>query len=432
MNPRDYQKLAENFINNSKPSHLYLICSICNNPNISIEFVKNNLNKPLNWTNLSSNTSISLKDIYDNIDLPWNFPAVFRRNDFTRKFFLLFKEKAKFTGKYSYYHLSFLFSRFATIEELEKTDVSSWNMIELSHNTNVNTDFVKKYIYLHWNWSVLLFRDSYYLSAITINYKDLLIYNGNFFNFLDILLQNISWAPFHIIKEYIHHFLDNSVFWTNISRNTSISTKFIEEYIDKPWFYPQLSCNICLTPAFIKKYIDKPWAFDNLSSNPKINIKLIKETLHKPWNWISLSRNDNITFKDIYENLNLPWNFTYVMYNRNIKFRHLGLLPIPNDNYCNFISNSNLSLDNLIAIQKENIPILNHPLFLNYYNYDKKLQIIAKNTIVKYYRRYKLNYKLKHIAKQSLVLDELKYKPNLGVEFFKTMKDIDEIFLNFQ
>jgi hypothetical protein len=44
------------------------------NPNININFVKDNLDKYLwNWCTLSKNPNISWRDIEDNPHLPWNF-----------------------------------------------------------------------------------------------------------------------------------------------------------------------------------------------------------------------------------------------------------------------------------------------------------------------------------------------------------------------
>ena len=46
---------------------------LCKNVNITWEIISDNLDKKLNWVNLSSNPNITWKIVLDNVDKPWEF-----------------------------------------------------------------------------------------------------------------------------------------------------------------------------------------------------------------------------------------------------------------------------------------------------------------------------------------------------------------------
>ena len=56
---------------------------ISRNPNITMKYIKENPDKPWNWYGISWNPNITMKDILENPDNPWNWNGI-SRNPFTR------------------------------------------------------------------------------------------------------------------------------------------------------------------------------------------------------------------------------------------------------------------------------------------------------------------------------------------------------------
>lgn len=59
---------------------------LSSNPNITIEFIKQNLNKNWGWISLSRNPAIKLQDIIDNPNLPWNYNTMSSNPNITLNF----------------------------------------------------------------------------------------------------------------------------------------------------------------------------------------------------------------------------------------------------------------------------------------------------------------------------------------------------------
>jgi len=56
---------------------------ISSNPNLTIEFINENLDKPWDWFYISANPNITMKYIKENPDKPWDWDGI-SRNPFTR------------------------------------------------------------------------------------------------------------------------------------------------------------------------------------------------------------------------------------------------------------------------------------------------------------------------------------------------------------
>jgi hypothetical protein len=428
MNSRDYCSLFEKYIDTWSSEWINNICIIGANSNININLCKklincySKCNEDLTWSfwNCVSHNinGISLEDIEKNPGIPWNYYYVSTRKDMTIEFAI---RNSKLLGD----NINYVYSRIGTIDDLYSIKTCYWIMIALSENPNITKEFVEKYSCLIWDWGKLLFLNT----SIRPYYKYFIEkYNGIKFNKNELIVSNANIIPFDIIKDYYDEIKSKPNFFLNFSHNKTIPIDFIKSHIDDPWDWCSLSSNPAVTKKFIDEFIDKPWIFSNLSDNPNIDLELVKKHLDKPWVWENISKHINITFRDIYENLDLPWT-PKVFHNPNIKFKHLEKLSfLRGEYYYRYIYNPNLTLEDIESIQHLNFSVFG--LLFNEFRYDKRLRIIAKRTIIKYYRKYKLMYKLKHLAKQSRVVDELKYKPMLGIKYYETMEEISSILEN--
>jgi hypothetical protein len=418
MNSREYCSLVKE---HSEDILNYSI--LASNPNINIDLCRDfydskHIDNSMSfnfWNCVSNNVKgISLKDIENNPDLPWNPYYVSTRKDITLEFA---KKNSNLLGK----NITYVYSRIGTIDDLYSIRMVDWSITLLSMNPNITKEFVNRHSDLIWYW-----RDILFLNESTKHHYKYFIekYGGIKFNTIELLVSYAYIIPFEILKEYYEEIKLIPNFFRGFSLNRSISIDFIKSNIDDPWEWSNLSSNSAISKKFIDEFIDKPWHFGNLSSNPNIDLDLIKKHLDKPWVWENISKHINITFRDIYENLDLPWSMT-VFSNPNIKFKHLDKLAFPRSEYHRYAYNPNLTLRDIQL--NPDINFICFGLFNNYFKYDKNLQLVAKRTIIRYYRKYKLIYRLKHLAKQSYLVDELKYMPKLGVKYYETMEEISII-----
>lgn len=244
------------------------------NPNITFDFVKENLNKKWNWTRLSSNPSITQEDIQSNPDMAWEWQGIAENPNITLEFI---KEN---------------------IDRLTQADeCNEWRGI--SSNPNITIEFIKENINKPWNW-LELSRNP----CIT----------------LDIIIKNpdIPWN------------------WYGISCNSNITMDMIKENPDKPWIWFAISMNPNITWDFIRSNLDKQWDWLFISSNVNMDINFIRElpciskfnwkllssnpyiiSEEMDWNLHELIANPSITPEFIKEKLYERWTLNYVQQKEN-------------------------------------------------------------------------------------------------------------------
>ena len=66
------------------------------NPNLTIAFIREHLDKHWNWEVISSNAAISLKMIEDNPDLPWEYDHISSNPNLRLDYVLKHKDKLNF------------------------------------------------------------------------------------------------------------------------------------------------------------------------------------------------------------------------------------------------------------------------------------------------------------------------------------------------
>lgn len=122
--------------------------SICYNNNLDMQFVrKYMLDKPnICWKAISANSGISMKDISENQDLPWDFyDGVSRNPNLTLEFL-----KTKFGENWNFDLVSG--QDCLTCEFINSNMALSWNWKKISRNIYVSEHLLEKYKHFPWDY----------------------------------------------------------------------------------------------------------------------------------------------------------------------------------------------------------------------------------------------------------------------------------------
>ncbi len=339
---------------------------LINNPNITIEFVIDNIknqnfkdkeewlrDKQHEYDITSRNCAISMNDIFSNLDIPWNW-------------------------EYISYN-----PNIRIIDILNNID-KPWDWGVLSYNIGIKMDDISSNITLPWDW--------YFV-----------INNPN------------------ITKSFI---IENQDKITNESlfKNSNLTMLDFEQSIHIPWNYSELSNNPNLTIDFIKKYPNKKWNWNKISSNPNLTIDFIKEFPDKKWNWDDLTKHKNIQVEDIENNLNLKWNWKKygpLGNNQNITYEFIKKYDIPETLCTVFGHMHNITVDELVEYYKT------HNHWNDSYQYDvyfsKNLTLdYIKNNLDKTYEWNSIVSNSKFNVSELLqIINNSKIKNNLKPEDLK-------------
>tara|TARA_Y100000782_G_scaffold109878_1_gene135409 strand:+ start:7045 stop:8391 length:1347 start_codon:yes stop_codon:yes gene_type:complete len=99
------------------------------NPNVTIEFVKENLDKPWNWNSLSSNKNIKMEDIENNLDFPWEWENIILNENLTFEFLEKYKHRI-------YDGLTFMYPMILNREISERID-NEYNRLCFERHKNM-------------------------------------------------------------------------------------------------------------------------------------------------------------------------------------------------------------------------------------------------------------------------------------------------------
>ena len=261
------------------------------NPNITIDFYKETINKPWDWGILLMFGNITPKDIENNPDLPW-----------------------------SYTHLSY--NPNISIDFVFKNAHLRWSFLGLSGNQNTRMEDIENNLNLSWNWEC-------YISQ-----------NPNI---------NVKFA-----RKY-----SKKLNWKYVSRNPGISEEDVENNPDLPWGWESLSLNPNISMNFVKKYIKKEWDWELLSGNPNITFDFIRENFndeeyedHKLSPYY-LTVNPGITIDDIESNPRLCWLSSEIFKNPNLRIEDFCRLKF--QKYCQYKLFENKFLYNPVVNKREKI-----------------------------------------------------------------------------
>jgi len=244
------------------------------NPNLTIDFVLENLSMPWDWKKISENPKITPKMIEKYPDLPWDWVYISQNE-----------------------------SIYSDPEFISK------------HLSKLNITVIVKKMPLSFLLSnhIDYFRGTIFWKCIWINPS---ITHDFFFSHLS---ENLDWEFLSCNKfftlDFIDEFIDFPWSWEILS--SRITPEFFEKYRDRDWDWSRLSYN----PDMISYIVDHPnmeWSWLFVSANKGITIRNIKQLLHKPLDWGLLSKNDGITQQDIIDNLDLPWSWRDMSSNKHL------------------------------------------------------------------------------------------------------------------
>ena len=123
-----YESLTTKYIEKNINKSYWDFNRLSNNPKLTFNIVKNNLDKEWNWNKLSKYLKINIEDVVNNITFPWNWTKL---------------------SKNTYLTIGMIC--------IDKYPNLPWNWSDLSENPNITVEFVKKYSnynnidYIDWN-----------------------------------------------------------------------------------------------------------------------------------------------------------------------------------------------------------------------------------------------------------------------------------------
>ena len=259
------------------PSFPWSWNALCSNPNMTISFITKwmiNKNHNCNWFSLSKNSRISVKDVSQHPELPWDWkglsrnPTILSDHDFVKQnLSKMDKEQLIKTMPVSFlmfhsfhYFFSYIF----------------WKCI--SSNPTLTTQFVLDNLQEEWYWPALSCHSSFTPEFIEIH-------------------PDFQWN------------------WKAIGYNDSITPEFVERHIHKNWDWSKLSQNPRMIPLIISNP-DYPWDWGMVSANPSLTKELVSQFKDKEWNWRSLATFLPITKDDLDEEYkHISYNFLSINVN---------------------------------------------------------------------------------------------------------------------
>lgn len=252
--------------------------SLSENPNITMEYVKNNLSKRWDWSGLSGNSGISLDDIKNNLQFNWHKRIIQERSIDKEK------ELAKFIEKMS--------DKYSFIGDLD--DYDSLN-IYFSYNPITN---LKDYKY----YDIENDLDTSYIEHTSgLKYKFTNMITKQNLERTTNMSNLIGWKnSFPLNKNMIHGY---SFYYNPL-------LKVVKKNLDKPWRWTEVIKNSNLSIDFIlltkEKYNKYDWMW--ISHHPNMTWDIICSFPELPWNWNYVAMNPNLTYQIIIDNPKL-WDF---------------------------------------------------------------------------------------------------------------------------
>ena len=250
------------------------------------------------WRNLSENPNITIKDILDNIDDPWDWGLISKNPNINMKFVLNNLNNAWDWNELSCHPNITLKD---VLDNPNSQDIN-WSMEYLSKNPNITMNDIKNNPDINWSMEYLSKNPNITMKDIKNN-------------------PDIDWD------------------FTILSNNQNITMKDVKDNPDKHWDYSYLSLNPNISMTDVADSPTKHWDWLNLSSNPNINMNYVLNNPKKPWSWTLLSSNPSITLQDILDNPKKPWDWEYVSENPNITIKFVLNNPDKNWNWINLSSN---------------------------------------------------------------------------------------------
>jgi hypothetical protein len=239
---------------------------------ITLSDITENPDKPWNWDGISVNPNLTVEFIKANQDKPWNIQDL--------------KFKFGLGGYISSIHsiedlISFMESSFYIILKLGKVeeidldsipvdDSEKW--LYISVKMNISLEFITNNINKPWNWD----RMGYINKNLTLDFVKLYHEKMGIYNILynhDISLD--------IIEYIMNDNLYSPYLILSIISYNNLTTEFIDKYLVDNLVWSAIACRVHnITFDFIDRYIDKGMNWDHISRSlfetERTNHKLVE------------------------------------------------------------------------------------------------------------------------------------------------------------
>jgi F-box domain len=222
---------------------------VSQNPNITIDIIRQNPEFQWNPTSIMYNPSICWEDFY-------SLYSHIRPHVMTEYFF------ASRTFRYD----------IISAHDME------WNWYAFSIKDGITEDMVAANLDKNWSW-MLLSKHPNITWEFMMRYPD-----------KPWVIEAASRNP-NITLEIILNNPDKGWDWHNVAENSSITCEMVLSHPDLPWrnAWNGLSLNPSTTWADVENNPEKPWNFHGLSANPSITWADVCANMDRPWDWHVLS-----------------------------------------------------------------------------------------------------------------------------------------------
>ena len=268
----------------------------CYNPNVTMKHRSQHPELNLIWRKIVYNKSITIQDVVRNKNKPWSWYTLTSR----------FPLKCIYNYPMLPWDYAGLSSNYdTTIQHVLLNDDISWDWECLSSHINITPRDVCRHPELPWisyalcenpNFSIydlIHFRKTYrpdeYPYFVNIHT------NCIFRDILDIGLDAYEWN-WNMLSTYIQitcedlvNYKDLAWNWTSLSRNKTVTLDYVLQHPELPWDWESLSNNNSITLDDIIKHPELPWDYTGLSRNANLSIQYIYDNIDKPWDWEGIS-----------------------------------------------------------------------------------------------------------------------------------------------
>lgn len=278
---------------------------ISKSPHVGIKYILDNIDYNWDWRILSEHPNITMGDINENPDLPWNTYNVLLNPNLTEEY--VDNVLNKYNTKNERIHASnceycatFTYCSchvcvFTHIRDrLIPINISI--LTKIIKNNNLRLEYVlkllKKKICKHIPIYYIVFRNDVSL---------------------DMIIDYINRKIFNINK---------SDFFRYLSLNKNITLDFILKYKSKSWDWYKITLHPNITIQDIFNY-DLPWNNDIIWKNPNVNINDILGRNISSDEWSVITKHPNITMEIIEKYPDFEWVEDMLRFNPNITIDYL-------------------------------------------------------------------------------------------------------------
>jgi len=319
---------------NAHPAAKWDWVAVNKNPNLTVDFIRNNLDKPWDWKKLvvrpdlllgvleicssdlepdlsraalqtlkwyviSMSPTIDMEFINKHPDLPWDWAGINRNPNLTMDMVLAHPEKQwvwSLVSKNPNLNMAVVNSQ----------PINAWSWERVSANRGITMDDVVTHPEKPWDW-------------------EMLAWNPN------ITLEMMTKKP-----------PSNGWNWFAISRNQGLCLEILDQFPDASWDWLGLSSNHRLTIEMLCAHPHKPWNWRAISWNPAVTMEMMQRFPDKAWDFGGLSRKPSLTTEMVLKMAEMPWDWEAVFLNAlpveraaygAWKLRRLGLLSLMDEDY---------------------------------------------------------------------------------------------------